>query len=170
MLSSKKPSSLQYVDVSQAYEAIKGSEYLPDLDHVTVESCVYGVKSDNMSSPLTISDSSIRDNRDAGIQIKGSSKAITIENTVVDNTTDGDGLSYTEIAPDPVDFCSADVNAITFPITIQAFGKARTNVDCAKVKHLKICFRPSLSTSSYRNMSCSLLNERVTSPPKRLHD
>ncbi|KAJ7370757.1 hypothetical protein OS493_030188 [Desmophyllum pertusum] len=131
--SSKKPSSLQYVDVSQAYEAIKGSEYLPDLDHVTVKSCVYGVKSDNMSSPLTISDSSIRDNRDAGIQIKGSSKAITIENTVVDNTTDGDGLSYSEIAPDPVDFCSADVNVITFPITFQAFGKAWTNVDCAKV-------------------------------------
>ena len=132
--SSKKTSSLQYVDLSQAYEAIKGSNYLPDLDHVTVKSSAYGMKSDNISSPLTISDSSVRDNRFAGIQIKGRSKAIKIENTAVDNTTSGDGLSYSEIVPDPVDFCSADVDAITFPITFQAMGKARTNVECEKVR------------------------------------
>ena len=122
------------MDLSQAYEAIKGSNYLPDLDHVTVKRSAYGVKSDNISSPLTISDSSVRDNRFAGIQIKGRSKAIKIENTAVDNTTSGDGLSYSEIVPDPVDFCSVDVNGITFPITFQAMGKARTNVECAKVR------------------------------------
>ena len=132
--SSKKTSSLQYVDVSQAYEALKGVNYLPDLDYVTVKSSVYGVRSNNISSPLTIRDSSIRDNRFAGIQIKGSSKTIKIENTVVDNTTSGDGFSYSEIVLDPVDFCGVDTNAITFPVTFQAFGKARTNVECAKVR------------------------------------
>lgn len=121
------------MDVFQAYEAIKGSEYLPDLDHVTVKSSVYGVKSDKISSPLTISDSSIRDNQFAGIQIKGRSKAITIHSTEVNNTTNGDGLSYSEIVPDPVDFCSLDVNDVTFPISLQALGKARTNVECTKV-------------------------------------
>lgn len=121
------------MDVSQAYEAIKGGEYLPDLDHVTVKSSVYGVKSDKISSPLTISDNSIRDNQFAGIQIKGRSKAITIHSTEVGNTTNGDGLSYSDIVPDPVDFCSLDVNAITFPISLQALGKARTNVECTKV-------------------------------------
>ena len=131
--SSKKASSLQYVDVSQAYEALKGVNYLPDLDHVTVKSSLYGVRSNNISSPLTISDSSVRDNRFAGIQIKGRPKAITMENTAVDNTTSGDGFSYSEVVPDPVDFCSEDLNAITFPVTFQAFGKARTNVECAKV-------------------------------------
>ena len=120
--------------MSQAYEAVKGGEYIPDLDQVTIKSAVYGVRSDNISSPLTISDSSIKDNQVAGIQIKGRLKALTIHNTVVGNTTCGDGLSYSQIVLDPVDFCSVDENAITFPISLQAFGKARTNVDCTKVK------------------------------------
>ena len=119
--------------MSQAYEAIKGGEYLPDLVHVTVTGSVYGVKADKVSSPLTISDSIIRDNQFAGIQIKGRSKALTIQNSAVGNTTSGDGMSYYVIVPDPVDFCSVDVNAITFPINLQAFGKARTNVECTKV-------------------------------------
>jgi len=119
--------------MSQAYEAIKGREYLPDLEHVTIKSAVYGVRSDKISSPLTISDSSIRDNQFAGIQIKGRSKALTFQNTAVGNTTGGDGLSYSQILSDAVDFCSVDENVITVPINLQAFGKARTNVECTKV-------------------------------------
>ena len=137
--STQKASSLQYVDVSQAYQAIKGGEYLPDLDHVTIKGFLHGVRCDNLSSPLTITDSSIRDNRFAGIQIKGRSKALTIQNTSVSNTTNGDGLSYTQIVPDPVDFCSVDVNAITFPINLQALGKARTNIECTKVIRPLLC-------------------------------
>jgi len=121
------------VDLSLGYEAIKGGEYLPDLDHVTIKGFVHGVRSDNLSSPLNITDSSIRDNQYAGIQIKGRSKAVTIQNTAVWNTTNGGGLSYSQIVPDPVDFCSVDVNAITFPLNLQAVGKARTNVECTKV-------------------------------------
>ena len=131
--STQKTSSLQYVDISLGYEAIKGGEYLPDLEHVTIKSFVFGVRSDNLSSPLTISDSSIRDSQYAGIQIKGRSKVVTIQNTAVWNITNGDGLSYEQTVPDPVDFCSGDVNAITFPINLQALGKARTNVECTKV-------------------------------------
>jgi len=119
--------------MSLAYEAIKGGEYLPDLEHVTIKRNVYGVRSDKISSPLTISDSRIRDNQFAGIQIKGRSKALTFQNTAVGNTTGGDGLSYSEIVPDPVDFCSVDDSGITVPITLQAIGKARTNVECTKV-------------------------------------
>lgn len=134
--SSKRPSFLQYVDVSQAYDAIKGDEFLPDLDHVTVKNSVYGVKSANLSSPLIIRDSSIRDNVLANIQIKGRSKNITIKNTAVDNSTYGHGLNYSGIAPDPVEFCSANMDNITsFPIIFQALGKARTTVGCAKVSN-----------------------------------
>lgn len=122
------------MDVFRAYEAIKGSNYLPVLDHVKVKRSVYGVTSDNISSPLIISNSSIRDSLLAGIQIKGSSRAIQIENTAVENTTYGYGLSYSETLPDPVDFCSADVNITTFPVIFEALGKARTNADCAKVR------------------------------------
>ncbi|XP_078343106.1 protein bark beetle-like isoform X1 [Oculina patagonica] len=130
----KKPLSLQYVDVSLAYEAIKGVEFLPDLVHVTVKRSVYGVTSANVSSPLAIRDSSIRDNLFAGIQIKGISKNITIENTAVDNTTHGHGFNYSGIAPAPVDFCSANMDNInSLPIILQALGKARTTVDCTKI-------------------------------------
>ncbi len=134
--SSGKPLSLHYVDVFQAYEAIKGSEFLPDLDNVTVKSSAYGVKSANMSSPLAIRDSSIRDNLFVGIQIKGRSKSITIENTAVDNTTHGHGFKYSGIAPAPVDFCSANMDNITsFPLVFQALGTTRTTVDCTKVRN-----------------------------------
>ena len=130
---SKNPPSLQYVQISEAFEAIKGSDFLPDLHHVTVKSSLYGVRSDNMNSPLTISDSSISDNKFAGIQIKSRLLQAKILNTAVERTTSGDGLSYSGIVSDSEDFCSADGNNTTFPISFQALGKSTTPVDCAKV-------------------------------------
>ncbi|PFX25774.1 Tenascin-X [Stylophora pistillata] len=119
-INSLKASALQYVDVIQAYQAIKGDQYLPDLDHVTIKECVHGVRSDGLRSPLTITESSIRDNQYAGMELWGSTKSITIENTAVDNTTTGVGISYNALVSDPLDFCSADVDNLTFPITLQA--------------------------------------------------
>ena len=130
---SSKPASLQHVEISEAYEGIKGNEFLPDLHHVTVKNSVYAVRSVKMNSPLTISDSSIRGNKFAGIQIKSRVVQAKILNTVVENTTNGDGLSFIGTAPDPKDFCSTDMNNVVFPITLQALGKSRTRVDCVKV-------------------------------------
>ena len=87
-----------------------------------------------MNSPLTISDSSIRDNKFAGIQIKSRLCQTEILNTAVGNTTNGDGLSYSGIVSDPEDFCSLDANNVAFPATFQALGKTRTSVDCVKVR------------------------------------
>ena len=87
-----------------------------------------------MNSPLIISDSSIRDNKFAGIQIKSRLRETKILNTAVENTTNGDGLSYYGIVADLVDFCSVNENNVAFPIRFQALGKARTRVDCAKVR------------------------------------
>ena len=153
---SEKLSSLQYVDVSLAHEAMKISEVPPDLDHVTVTRSIYGVRSanassqltikdctisgnrfavmsDNASSPLTIRDSIISDNVFVGIHIKGRSKGLTIENTVVSNTMNGHGLSYNGDA-DPVNFCSDEVeNMTSFPIYFEALAKRGTTGDCAKV-------------------------------------
>ncbi len=124
------------MEVSNAYEAIKADEFLPDVEHVTIKSSVYGVRSNNLSSSLAISDSSIRDNLFAGIQIKGRSKEITIENTAVDKTTYGHGLHYSVVVPDPVEICSAIMDKIaSFPIMFKASGKARTTVDCDKVRN-----------------------------------
>ena len=145
---SSKPTSLDYVEISEAYEAIKGDECLPDLHHVTVKNSVYAVRSDKMSSPLTISESSIRDNKFAGIQIKSRVGDAKILNTVVENTTNGDGLSLIGTAPDPKDFCSTDMNNIAFPITLQALGKSRTRVDCSKVGSLMV-LRSGISTVNY---------------------
>ena len=161
--SSENPSSLQYVDVSLAYEAIKVSERPPELDHVTVISCIYGVKSanassqltikdssisgnvfavvsDNASSPLAIRDSFVSDNVFVGIQIRDRAKNLTIENTVVSGTINGHGLSYNRDA-DPVKFCSDDVEKRTsFPIYFEALGKPGTTVDCAKVGNKTLNF------------------------------
>ena len=134
-----KPSSLQHVLISDAYEAIKGGEFLPDLHNVIVKNSLYGVKSDEMKSPLTILDSSIRDNKLGGIQIRSRSMNAKIMNTAVENTTNGDGLSYYGTVADPVDFCSVDENNVLFPIAFQAVGKASTRVDCAKVGIEFIC-------------------------------
>ena len=141
---SNKPSSLQHVHISEAYEAIKGGEFLPDLHNVIVKNSLYGVKSDDMKSPLTIRDSSIRDNKLAGIQIRSRSMDAKILNTAVENTTNGDGLSYYGTVADPVDFCSVDENNILFPIAFQALGKASTRVDCAKVGIEFICQKINL--------------------------
>ena len=59
--------------------------------------------------------------------------AAKILNSTVENTTNGDGLSFYGTVPDPVDFCSVDENSILFPTAFQALGKASTRVDCAKV-------------------------------------
>lgn len=68
-----------------------------------------------------------------------------ILNTVVKNTTNGDGLSYYGTVAGPVDFCSGDENNILFPIAFQALGKASTRVDCAKVGIEFICHRTNLA-------------------------
>ena len=141
---SNKPSSLQHVHISEAYEAIRGGEFPPDLYNVIVKNSLYGVKSDDMKSPLTIRDSSIRDNKLAGIQIRSRLMDAKILNTAVENTTNGDGLNYYGTVTDPVDFCSVDENNILFPIAFQALGKASTRVDCAKVGIEFICHRTNL--------------------------
>ena len=137
---STKPPSLQYVSISEAYDAIKGVAFLPNLFHVTIDSSVFGVISDELTSPLTISNSSIRKSLAAGIRIKSGLVPVTIENTQVDYTTSGDGLSYGGIPHREVDFCSADANNITFPITFQALGNSNTKVDCGKVRKLNCYF------------------------------
>ena len=153
--SSEKFSSLRYADVSLAHEALKISERAPDLDHVTVKSSIYGVRSADASSPLTIKDSSvsgnvfavmsnnsnssltitdsiISDNVFVGIQIKDTSKGLNIENTIVSNTINGHGFSYN--GADPVNFCSHELESMTsFPIHFEALGKIWTTGDCAKV-------------------------------------
>ena len=71
-----------------------------------------------------------------------------ILNTAVENTTNGDGLSYYGTVADPVDFCAVDENNILFPIAFQAVGKASTRVDCAKVGIEFICQKINLSYTS----------------------
>lgn len=150
---SSKPPSLQHVSISEAYDAIKGSAFLPNLYHVTVDSSVFGVISDELTSPLTISNSSIRKSVAAGIRIKSGLVPITIENTQVDYTTSGDGLSYSGILHREVDFCSADASNITFPITFQALGNSSTKVDCGKVRKLICYFSCPCPLYSMQNMS-----------------
>ncbi|XP_028418270.1 protein bark beetle-like [Dendronephthya gigantea] len=129
---SKIPSTLQYVDISHAFKAIFGDEYLPEIDHVRVTNSALGVTSINLKSPLVLTDIALRDNIFAGVQITGKSKTIEIRNTIVANTSKGDGFSYAGIE-ETVDFCSVIEENVSFPITFRAVGQARRNVECSKV-------------------------------------
>ena len=133
---SKNNSIFEYVDISQAYEAIKGVGFLPILDHVRIENSVYGVRSVNSSSQLTMRNSRVRNSRFTGIDIKGRLRDVTLESTMVENTTLGQGMFYRGTVLNAVDFCSFDANNNTasFPLIFQAFGKAYSNVECAKVR------------------------------------
>jgi hypothetical protein len=122
------------VDISHAYKAIFGDDYLPEIYHVTITHSVFGVMSSNLKSPLTLTGSTIKDNKYAGVQITGKSKNNEIANTVISNTTKADGFSYTEIGEEPVDFCSVQKENVNFPITLRARGKAGSNSDCFKVR------------------------------------
>ena len=130
--SSKLPSRLQHVDISDAYKAIVGDEYLPELDHVAVTHSAFGVISNNLKSPLILTDSTVRNNKYAGVQITGKSKHIQITNTVISNTIRADGLFYAE-SEGTVDFCTVDGTSVRFPITFHAVGLAWRNVECSKV-------------------------------------
>lgn len=89
---SKNNSIFEYVDISQAYEAIRGVGFLPILDHVRIENSVYGVRSVNSSSQLTMRNSRVRNSRFTGIDIKGRLRDVTLESTMVENTTLGQGM------------------------------------------------------------------------------
>ena len=132
--STTKPTSLQHVYISDAYEAIRSRYILPNLYHVTVRNSFFGVAAEEMTFPLAIRDSIIKDSLIEGIRVKSGLVMTTIENTMVHNTTYGDGLSYSGTLGDSFDFCSVDVNNITFPITFQALGKSRASISCAKVR------------------------------------
>lgn len=130
---SSKPAALQYVEISEAYEALKGAEYLPNLHHVTVKNSVYAVRSHNMNSPLIISDCRLTGNMIVGIEIKSRYVETRILNTIVENTTNGEGLNYTGLLPNSKDFCATNVSNISFPISLEAEGKLGTIMDCFKV-------------------------------------
>ncbi|PFX21163.1 Macrophage scavenger receptor types I and II, partial [Stylophora pistillata] len=133
-IGSKKLPVVMYVDISQAYKAISGDGFLPHLDHMTIKRSVCGVMTVNGSYPLTISNSIIKDNLFAAIYMKSQSRNVTIENTIMENTTYG--FQYIGITPNSVDFCSFDdtsSNIALFPINFQALGKAYSTFDCAKI-------------------------------------
>ena len=131
--STTKPTSLQHVYISDAYEAIKGRYFLPNLYHVTVRNSIYAVAAEEMTFPLVIRDSIFKDSLIEGIRVKSGLVMTTIENTMVHNTTYGDGLSYSGTVGNSFDFCSMDVDSITFPITFQALGQLSASISCAKV-------------------------------------
>ena len=141
--STTKPTSLQHVYITDAYKAITGRYFLPNLYHVIVRNSIYGVAAEEMRFPLAIRDSIIKDSLIEGIRVKGGFVMTSIENTMVCNTTYGDGLSYSGNLEDSFDFCSVDVNNITFPTTFQALGKSSASISCTKVRTFLSFFFPT---------------------------
>jgi len=126
-------SSLENVDIVNAFEGIKALKKVPDLLNVTIKDGASGLLVKELENHFAIMDTTILRSVLAGVNIKSSGGHVVIENTTVQNTRFGDGLVYNRIL-DAVDFCSIIPDeASSIPSVLRATGKAST-INCSKVR------------------------------------
>ena len=124
-------SSLENVDIVNAFEGIKALKKVPDLLNVTIRDGASGLLVKELEDHLAIMDTNILRSAVAGANIESSGGHVVIENTTVQNTNFGDGLVYNRIL-DAVDFCSIVPDEASLPFVLKATGKNWT-VNCSKV-------------------------------------
>ena len=129
-------SSLEYADIINAFEGIKALKKAPDLFNVTVRDGASGLLVKELENDLAIINSNILRSRLAGINIESSRGGVMIENVTVKNTRFGDGLVYKR-AKKAVDFCSVIPREASFPIVLNATGKALP-VNCSQVRVIAV--------------------------------
>ena len=122
-------SLLENLDIVNAFEGIKAVKKAPDLLNVTVRDGAFGLQVKELAKPMAIVDSSIVRSRVAGVSIEKSVGHVVMENTTVQNTMFGDGLFYKRLA---VDFCSVIPPKVSFPLLLNAVGKALPT-NCSQV-------------------------------------
>ena len=125
-------SSLENVDIVNAFEGIKALKKVPDLLNVTIRDGASGLLVKELENHLAIKDTNILRSALAGANIESSGGQVVIENTTVLDTNFGDGLVYNRIL-DAVDFCSIIPDVASMPFVLRATGKNWT-VNCSKVR------------------------------------
>ena len=124
-------SSLENVDIVNAFEGIKALKKVPDLLNVTIRDGASGLLVKELENHLSIMDTNILQSALAGANIESSGGYVVIENSTVQNTHFGDGLVYNRILH-AVDFCSVIPDEASMPFVLKATGKNLT-VNCSKV-------------------------------------
>ena len=133
-------SHIEYADIVKAPIGIKSKEAAPSLRNIWVRECVIGAKIEKLDSLLTISDSLFTGNVIKGIDITSGHASIEIRDTIVSNTTMGDGMTISRDPNDLKDFCSLIVSTVRFPLNLKATGTSGTNTDCFKVTQCNSIF------------------------------
>ena len=125
----KGNSSLEKVDIVNAFEGLKAVKRAPELFHVTVRDSAYGLQVKELAKPMAIVDSSILRSTVAGVSIDSFGGNVVIENVTIQNTRFGDGLIYKRLA---VDFCSVIPEKTSFPLLLNAAG-SDFSINCSQV-------------------------------------
>ena len=124
-------SSLENTDIVNALQGIKASKEVPNLLNVTVRDGASGLLVKELENHLTIIDSTFLRSRLEGINIESTRGNVVIANVTVQDTKFGDGLVYRGIG-DAMDFCSISPGEASFPVVLNAAGKA-LQVNCSQV-------------------------------------
>ena len=125
-------SSLQNVDIVNAFEGIKAVKKVPDLLNVTIRDGASGLLVKELENHLAIMNTNILQSALAGANIESSGGHVVIENTTVQNTSFGNGFVYNRIL-DAIDLCSVVPDEASIPFALKATGKAFM-VNCSKVR------------------------------------
>ena len=123
-------SSLENVDIENAFDGIKAKKAAPALLGISLKNCAYGVQVQELAKPMEIIDSTILSSRMMGVNIENSFGKVIMHNATIVNTRSGDGFVYTRTA---VDLCSVFPRKIYFPLLVNAVAKV-SMTRCSQVR------------------------------------
>ncbi|PFX16434.1 Scavenger receptor cysteine-rich type 1 protein M130, partial [Stylophora pistillata] len=122
-------SSLEHVDIVNAFVGINAMKNVPKIEHVTINDSASGFNINELAKPLTVVDSSILRPLLAGVSIESSGGNVVIENVTVQSARFGGGLVYKRLA---LNFCSVIPEKASFSLLLNAAGNNHP-VNCTKV-------------------------------------
>ena len=125
-------SSLENVDIENAFDGIKAKREAPDLHGVTIRDGAYGLQVQELAKPMEIVDSTILSPAMIGVNIENLFGNVTMRNASIKNTRFGDGLVYTRTG---ADLCSVFPQKLSFPLLLNAVAKT-SPTRCSQVRTL----------------------------------
>ena len=124
-------SSLEHVEIMNAFEGVKASRSVSVLSDVVVGHGFTGFLFRDLTRPLKVANVSIVRCDFVGINITSLGAPVVMDDVSVENTKHGDGLVYNQIA-DFVDFCSVISKEASFPLALKVSRNSTEN-NCSKV-------------------------------------
>lgn len=131
--SSKKDgnSSLEHVEIVNAFEGIKASKSAPAMSNVVIKDGFTGMLLTDLKQPVQLVNLSISRCDFVGVNITSPGAPIVMDNVLVENTKHEHGFVYNQIV-DAVEFCSVTPKEASFPLVLKVSGNSTEN-NCSKV-------------------------------------